>query len=60
MRERNYIHIRDKISNSLTSWKNRQLSLSGKILIYKTFNLLQVTCVLTVIELDNKQYKLLN
>jgi hypothetical protein len=60
MRERNYIHIRNKISNSLTSWKNRQLSLSGKILIYKTFNLLQVTCVLTVIELDNKQYKLLN
>jgi len=60
MREGNYIHIRNKISNYLTSWKNRQLSLSGKILIYKTFNLLQVTCVLTVIELDNKQYKLLN
>jgi hypothetical protein len=60
MRERNYIHLHDKISKYLTSWKNRQLSLLGKILIYKTFGLSQVTCVLTVIKQDNKQYKLLN
>jgi hypothetical protein len=55
MKERNYRLLTEKIINSLASWKTRQLSLLGRILIYKTFGLSQVTYPLSIIKLDTQQ-----
>jgi hypothetical protein len=60
MKEKNYELLKSKISNALKGWQARNLSLLGKILIYKTFGLSQLTYVLTVIDLDADQYKCLD
>ncbi len=57
MKEKNYEMIVDKITNSLSGWTNRHLSLLGRILIYKTFGLSQIIYVLTVIEFEEMQYR---
>jgi hypothetical protein len=57
MKRKNYEKLLDKINSALLSWKMRRLSLLGRILIYKTFGLSQVTYVLTVVELDSIHYK---
>jgi len=57
MQERNYQMLLEKINSALTAWATRRLSLLGKILIYKTFGLSQITYVLTIIELSQIQYK---
>jgi hypothetical protein len=57
MREENFDHLTMKIENMLKGWRARHLSLLGKILIYKTFGLSQVIYVLSVIRLNNNQYK---
>jgi hypothetical protein len=46
-----------KINSALTLWKLRRLSLLGKVLIYKTYGLSQITYVLTVVELEPAEYK---
>jgi hypothetical protein len=57
MQNKNYDMLVGKIESALTAWKARRLSLLGKILIYKTFGLSQITYVLTVIDLNSFQYK---
>jgi hypothetical protein len=57
MREKNYEMLVNKINVSLSQWRARPLSLLGKILIYKTFGLSQITYLLTVIELNEAQLK---
>jgi hypothetical protein len=57
MKEKNYEMLMNKINNSLSAWRTRSLSLLGKILIYKTFGLSQITYVLTAIELDEAHHK---
>jgi hypothetical protein len=57
MKEENFHHLSAKIENMLNGWRSRQLSLLGKILIYKTFGLSQVIYVLSVIELGPHQHK---
>ncbi len=44
----------------LAGWRARQLSLQGRILIYKTLGLSQVIYTLYITELDGKQYKQLD
>ncbi len=44
----------------LAGWRARQLSLLGRILIYKIFGLSQVIYTLFITELDGKQYKKLH
>jgi len=53
MREDNFNHLVAKIDNMLRGWRARNLSLLGKILIYKTFGLSQVIYVLSVIHLNH-------
>jgi hypothetical protein len=60
MREDNFNHLVAKIDNMLRGWRARNLSLLGKILIYKTFGLSQVIYVLSVIRLNQSQYKKLD
>jgi hypothetical protein len=57
MEEKNYNMLVDKIDSALRCWAARRLSLLGRILIYKTFSLSQITYVLTVIELTEAHYK---
>jgi hypothetical protein len=57
MRTKNFEMLKRKIINALAGWKVRNLSLLGKILIYKTFGLSQIIYVLTVLDLDAAQYK---
>jgi hypothetical protein len=57
MKDRNYEMLIDKINRSLSQWKARPLSLLGKILIYKTFGLSQITYFLTVIDLSKVQLR---
>jgi hypothetical protein len=57
MKDRNYEMLIDKINRSLSKWKMRNLSLLGKILIYKTFGLSQITYFLMVIDLSEVQLK---
>jgi hypothetical protein len=57
MKEKNYEMLIEKITNSLSGWINRNLSLLGRILIYKTFGLSQIIYVLTVIELEEMHYR---
>jgi len=60
MVEENYNTLVSKIENMLTGWKARNLSLLGKILIYKTFGLSQVIYVLSIISLTERHYKKLD
>ncbi len=60
MREINYENLKTKIVNILTSWQTRQLSFLGRILIYKTFGLSQVTYPLSIVNLEQCQYSNLN
>jgi hypothetical protein len=57
MKEENFNHLIVKIEKMLSGWRTRQLSLLGKILIYKTFGMSQVIYVLSVIGLSLNQYK---
>jgi len=59
MREENFNHLTMKIENMLTGWRMRNLSLLGKILIYKTFGMSQVIYALSVVALNQNQYKLI-
>jgi len=60
MKEENLAVLIAKIESMLRGWRARQLSLLGKILIYKTFGMSQVIYVLSIISLDVKQYKKLD
>jgi hypothetical protein len=60
MKEENLNNLIDKIESMLRGWRARQLSLLGKILIYKTFGMSQVLYTLLVVSLDKNQYKKLN
>jgi hypothetical protein len=60
MKDENLTALEDKIDCMLRGWKARQLSLLGKILIYKTFGMSQVLYTLSVVSLDKNQYKRLN
>jgi len=57
MKNDNFIHLTNKIENMLTGWRARNLSLLGKILIYKTFGMSQVIYILSVATLNQNQYK---
>jgi hypothetical protein len=57
MKEENFTHLVSKIGSMLMGWRARQLSLLGKILIYKTFGMSQVIYVLSTISLSAAQYK---
>jgi len=57
MKARNYEALVEKVGKALAMWEARKLSLLGKILILKTFGLSQLIYILTVIELEQKQYK---
>jgi zinc-binding in reverse transcriptase len=57
MKEENYNGLVTKIEKMLVGWKARQLSLLGKILIYKTFGMSQVLYTLSIISLNAHQYK---
>ncbi len=57
MKEENFNILTNKIENMLSRWRSRQLSLLGKILIYKTFGLSQVIYILSVLGLNPHQYK---
>ncbi len=50
----------EKITSMLAGWRARQLSLLGRILIYKMFGLSQVIYTFSITELDGKQYKKLD
>jgi len=57
MKNENLTALIDKIECMLRGWRARQLSLLGKILIYKTFGMSQVLYTLSVVSLDKNQYK---
>jgi hypothetical protein len=57
MERKKFDSLKAKMSTALTTWEARGLSLLGKILIYITFGLSQITYVLTIIDLDESQYK---
>jgi hypothetical protein len=57
MKARNYEALVEKVGKALAMWEARKLSLLGKILILKTFGLSQLIYILTVIELEQEQYK---
>jgi hypothetical protein len=57
MLEENVEHLTTKIEAMLRGWRARQLSLLGRILIYKTFGMSQVIYVLSIISLNARQYK---
>jgi hypothetical protein len=57
MKLENFNHLVSKIEKMLNGWRARQLSLLGKILIYKTFGLSQVIYILSIISLSAAQYK---
>jgi hypothetical protein len=57
MKGENFAHLVSKIENMLMGWRARQLSLLGKILIYKTFGMSQVIYMLSIISLNPAQYK---
>jgi len=42
MKPKNYIMLKNKITKALTGWQTRGLALLGRIVIFKTFGLLQV------------------
>jgi hypothetical protein len=57
MKGENFTHLVSKIGSMLMGWRARQLSLLGKILIYKTFGMSQVIYMLLIISLSAAQYK---
>ena len=57
MKARSYEALVEKVGKALAMWEARKLSLLGKILILKTFGLSQLIYILTVIELEQEQYK---
>jgi hypothetical protein len=57
MKVKNYNMLVEKITLMLTGWRTRRLSLLGKVLIYKTFGLSQITYVLTAVDLDEVHYR---
>jgi exonuclease III len=57
MKLENFNHLVNKIEKMLNGWRARQLSLLGKILIYKTFGLSQVIYILSIISLSVAQHK---
>jgi exonuclease III len=60
MKTDNFNYLVGKIEKMLMGWRARQLSLLGKILIYKTFGMSQVIYVLSIISLSVAQYKKLD
>jgi hypothetical protein len=57
MKEENFNVLVTKIEKMLIGWKARQLSLLGKVLIYKTFGMSQVIYTLSIISLNAHQYR---
>jgi len=60
MRDDNFNNLYNRIQMMLGGWSARGLSLLGKVLIYKTYGLSQVIYALSVICLNDRQYKMID
>jgi hypothetical protein len=60
MRDDNFNNLYNRIQMMLGGWSARGLSLLGKVLIYKTYGLSQVIYTLSVICLNDRQYKMID
>ena len=55
--KRNFESVKSKMNKQFAAWANRGLSILGKILIYKTFGLSQITYTARVINFTEKEHK---
>ena len=58
-RKMNIIKMIDMVRQQLNGWSNRNLSLIGKIQIFKTFGLSQILYTLAVVHIMKNEEKLL-
>ena len=60
VRRKNFSKVYTAVERQLRSWSNRNLSLLGKIQIYKTFGLSQVLFVASTVQFNKKEETQLN